>query len=74
MRWRSGRYPLRLGAGIPVWACSVALGMLLRAVTGQGTAASFVLVASLVLGVLLLAARLAARRIAHGTLPRGDGR
>lgn len=54
VRLRSGRWPLSLGPGIPVWACTVLVGMLLRALTSQGTAFSFVLVAALSLGVLLL--------------------
>ncbi len=40
--------------GIVVWISTVAVGMILRAVSGQGTAFSFVLVASIVLGVFLL--------------------
>lgn len=41
-------------AGLVVWVCTVAGGMALRALTGQGTAASFVVVASIVLGAFLL--------------------
>lgn len=40
--------------GVVVWACTLAGGMLLRVVSGQGTAVSFVLVAGVVLAVFLL--------------------
>jgi Protein of unknown function (DUF3054) len=49
-----GRVPLRVRDGWPVWLCSVAIGMALRALTHAGTAFSFVVVATLVLGALLL--------------------
>ncbi|MEU2172834.1 DUF3054 domain-containing protein [Nocardia sp. NPDC019219] len=41
-------------AGVVIWACTLAVGMLLRVVSGQGTAVSFVLVAGVVLAVFLL--------------------
>ncbi len=63
VHWRSHRWPTRVGTGIPVWVCSVFLGMVLRAVTGSGTAFSFVLVATLVLGLLLLGWRVLAVRV-----------
>lgn len=67
-RWAD---PRTLRGGIPVWAGAVAVGMLLRVVTGRGTAVSFVIVATVVLGIFLLgwravAARLVARRVARG--------
>ena len=31
VRWRSGRWPLTVGNGIPVWVCTLVVGMLLRA-------------------------------------------
>jgi peptidoglycan/LPS O-acetylase OafA/YrhL len=40
--------------GVLVWACTVAVGMLLRRLNGQGTAFSFVIVASLTTAILLL--------------------
>lgn len=52
--------PLSPLHGIPVWLGAVGLGMVLRALTGQGTAPAFVLVASAVLGLLLLGWRAAA--------------
>jgi hypothetical protein len=48
-------------AGIAVWLCTVALGMILRVVSGQGTAAAFIVVALAFLGLSLLGWRLAAR-------------
>lgn len=40
--------------GVPVWVVTVAGGMLLRTLVGQGTAPAFIVVASVALGVLLL--------------------
>lgn len=52
--------------GLPVWAITVALGMVLRALSGQGVAVAFIIVATLTLALLLLGwrgiARLAGRR------------
>src|SRR6202044_1895250 len=47
--------------GIAVWLCTVALGMILRVVSGQGTAAAFIVVALAFLGLFLLGWRLLAR-------------
>ena len=47
-------WPLEVGPGITVWFATVLIGMVLRQSTGQGTAASFVLVAALVLGLFLV--------------------
>jgi hypothetical protein len=44
--------------GVRVWLCTVVVGMLLRALTGSGTAPSFVVVATLVLGAVLVGWRL----------------
>ncbi|MFD1814451.1 DUF3054 domain-containing protein [Rhodococcus gannanensis] len=41
-------------AGIVIWLCTLVGGMLLRVVSGQGTAFSFILVAATVLAVFLL--------------------
>jgi len=53
-------------AGVSAWLGTVALGMVLRVVSGQGIAPAFVLVALVFLGLFLLGwrvlARLAARR------------
>ncbi|MFC4050629.1 DUF3054 domain-containing protein [Actinomadura syzygii] len=48
-------------AGVVVWVSCVALGMALRAVSGQGTAFAFVVVATVFLGVTLLGWRGGAR-------------
>ncbi len=62
--WRRPRSVWPTGVGI--WLGAVAGGMGIRAVTGQGTAPSFVVVATTVLGVLLVGwrgvARLSRRR------------
>ncbi len=49
------RRPLAiLRSGVPVWLGTVAMGMVLRALTGSGTALPFVIVATITLGVFLL--------------------
>lgn len=60
------RRPATVLAGVTVWVATVAGGMLLRAASGQGTAPSFVLVATVVLGVFLVGWRLAARQLRRG--------
>jgi hypothetical protein len=47
-----------------VVVCTVVLGMIFRRVAGEGTAWSFVLVATVVIAVLLLGWRLVARLVA----------
>ncbi len=47
--------------GVVVWVCTVAVGMLLRRVSSQGTATSFVVVATLTTAVLLLGWRATAQ-------------
>ncbi|WP_374969081.1 DUF3054 domain-containing protein [Terrabacter sp. BE26] len=49
-----GRWPVELAPGVTVWFATVLVGMLLRRATGLGTAASFVVVASVVLAAFLL--------------------
>ena len=63
VRLLSRRWPVDVGPGISVVLCTVLVGMLLRVVTGQGTAPTFVLVATLVLAVLLLGWRFVASRV-----------
>lgn len=46
--------PASLRAGVPVWVGAVAVGMILRVLTGRGVAVSFVIVATIVLAVFLL--------------------
>ncbi len=59
---RAWRRPLALRpAGLTVWLLTVALGMVLRVVSGQGTAVAFIIVALSFLGLFLLGWRLAAR-------------
>ncbi|MEV8268095.1 DUF3054 domain-containing protein [Microbacterium sp. NPDC076911] len=50
--WLNPASPIR--TGLPVWAITVAGGMLLRAVSDQGTAIAFVIVASITLLVFLV--------------------
>ena len=59
VRALSRRWPLEVGAGISVTVATVVVGMLVRALTGQGTAPSFVGVATVALAVLLVGWRAA---------------
>ncbi len=52
LAWRAPTRPIRTGIG--VWAATVVVGMLLRAVSGQGIAVAFVIVAAVVLGIALV--------------------
>ena len=61
---RAWRRPFALRpVGLPVWLLTVALGMVLRAASGQGMAAAFVVVALAFLGLFLLGWRLLARLV-----------
>jgi hypothetical protein len=52
---RAWRQPSALApTGLIIWLSTVAIGMLLRKATSQGTAVSFVVVASIVTAILLL--------------------
>ena len=52
---RGWRRPFAIAhTGLPAWVGAVLVGMLLRSVAGQGVQVAFVVVASLVLGALLL--------------------
>jgi hypothetical protein len=55
--------PIR--SGIPVWIVTVGAGMLLRAVSGQGTQFAFVIVATIVLGLFLVGWRVVATIISR---------
>lgn len=58
---RSWRRPLALRpAGLTIWLSTVAIGMLLRVISGQGTAVAFIVVALAFLGLFLLGWRLLA--------------
>jgi len=50
--WRSPRRIVWTGIG--VWLCTVVGGMLLRLASGQGVQPSFIIVATIVLGLFLL--------------------
>lgn len=68
---RAARWPLAgLRSGLMVWATTLVGGLGLRAVTDQGTALPFVVVATLVLAAGLLGWRLIGillPRLGHGT-------
>jgi hypothetical protein len=55
------RPPAAVSSGVVVWLGALVGGMLLRQASGQGTATPFVVVATLVLGALLVLPRLGAR-------------
>jgi hypothetical protein len=54
-------------AGICAWLGTVAFGMVLRVVSGQGTAFSFIVVALIFLGLFLLGWRVLARVVSRTT-------
>ena len=68
-------WPVDVGPGITVWFSTLVFGMVLRRLTGAGTALSFIVVAAVVLALLLIGWRVlvayAARR-ARAT--KGAGR
>ena len=69
------RRPLALvRTGIPVWLLTVIVGMLLRVVSNQGIAVSFVIVATIVLGVFLLGWRAIVSPIARRSARRAATR
>jgi hypothetical protein len=55
------RPPGAVASGVVVWLGALVVGMLLRQLAGQGTATPFVVVATLVLGALLVLPRVGAR-------------
>ncbi|MFC9765547.1 DUF3054 domain-containing protein [Rhodococcus jostii] len=57
--------------GIVVWLSTLVVGMLLRVVSGQGTAFSFVLVAGTVLAVFLLGWRAVAKIVTRSRATTG---
>lgn len=59
--------PASLSGGGVVWVSTVGVAMLLRTVTDAGTAAPFVVVATLTTGLLLLGSRLLLRRGRSGS-------
>jgi hypothetical protein len=56
------RRPPSLASGVVIWLSTVAIGMVLRVVAGQGTAVSFIGVALGFLGLFMLGPRVAATR------------
>lgn len=55
------RDPAAVTSGVAVWLGALAVGMALRQASGQGTAAPFVVVATLVLAAVLVLPRVGAR-------------
>lgn len=55
------RSPSAITSGVVVWLGALVGGMVLRQASGQGTATAFVVVATLVLGALLVLPRVGAR-------------
>lgn len=60
-----------LGTGLVAWPATVALGMVLRVVAGQGIAAAFVAVAFFFLGLFLLGWRLVVLAVRARRAPAG---
>jgi hypothetical protein len=61
------RWPREVGDALPVWLVTVAVGLLLRVVSGSGGAPwSFAVVATVVLGLFLVGWRCAAAVTAFG--------
>ena len=59
------QWPVTVAPGVTVWFAAVVVGMVLRRATGQGTAVSFVVVASIVLALFLLGWRAVSGYAAH---------
>ena len=68
LAWRAPVQVFR--TGVPVWSGTVLIGMLLRALTGGGTAIPFVIVTVLVLGAFLLGWRALALLVIRGRAGR----
>ncbi|GAA1534708.1 DUF3054 domain-containing protein [Actinomadura kijaniata] len=66
--WR-GRAEALVPVGAGVWASTVALGMALRVVSGQGTATAFIVVTCLFLALTLLGWRAVALLVARRRTP-----
>ena len=68
---RAWRRPLAIvPAGLVVWLSTVAIGMILRVVSGQGTAAGFIAVALVFLALFLLGWRLLAQLAGRASMRR----
>ncbi|WP_022878238.1 DUF3054 domain-containing protein [Microbacterium sp. B19] len=66
--WRRPAAPLR--TGLPVWAVTLVAGMLLRALSGQGVALAFVIVAGITLLLFLVGWRAIAALVARVRVSR----
>lgn len=65
------RAPLRVRDGVPVWLGTVAIGMALRNLTNAGTAVSFMVVATVILGAVMLGWRALAGRLTRPLISEG---
>ena len=65
--WR--RPAALLPTGVGVWLCTVVIGMILRVVSGQGTAVAFIGVALAFLGLFQLGWRVAAQWVSRSRGP-----
>lgn len=74
LAWRIWNQPMSIASGVKIWLTTVTLGMLLRRfVFDDGTAASFIVVATVFLSLLLdwrLVRHLVVRRHAEATTDR----
>jgi hypothetical protein len=68
MGWRR-RVPWSVSDAIPVWVGTVGVGMVVRHLSGRGTPVSFVIVATVFLGLFLLG-----WRAAYGLVPAKNQR
>lgn len=66
--WRRPLAPLR--TGLPVWAVTLVVGMLLRALSGQGIAVAFIIVAGITLLLFLVGWRAIAALVARTRVSR----
>lgn len=66
--WRRPLAPLR--TGVPVWAVTLVVGMLLRAASGQGVQVAFVIVAGVTLLLFLVGWRTVAALVARARISR----
>ncbi|MGV9194489.1 DUF3054 domain-containing protein [Microbacterium sp. MC2] len=69
LAWRAPSAPVRTGLG--VWAVTLVGGMLLRALSGQGTALPFIIVATIVLGATIVGWRLIVLAVRRGRARTG---
>ena len=70
---RGWRGPLTRPVAVTVWLATVAVGMLLRLLSGAGVPLSFVVVTTVVLGVMLLGWRAVVSLVRRARLRSGHG-